>query len=293
MATNDFLPFAASTGATVLTQAQYAALGALANGFQVGVADEFAVNKVLRQSSTIASVIGKIIADYSGSAAQDSGNVASLEALFILALQTIRGNTSFLQAFTTSTTYVVPSGVSRALALVWAAGGGGGGSFGANSGASGGGGGGFAIGMIPLTPGASLPITVGVGGAAGLGSNPPTNGSSGGTSSVAGLASSIGGGGGAGGLNGIQTTFFGAAGVGVNGTANITGYPGGFAVTITSANYGSVLGGVGGSSFGSSIPSNNNSTTGNNGIFPGGGANGGAIGGSGGVGANGLVLLIG
>ena len=87
MANNNFLAFAIGSGANVITQNSYAALPALGTGFQSGLAQSAQVNKVLRQSSLIAAVIGEFIADYSGQDALDDGNITVLENNFVLALQ--------------------------------------------------------------------------------------------------------------------------------------------------------------------------------------------------------------
>ncbi|WP_283149025.1 hypothetical protein [Silvimonas soli] len=93
---NDFLAFAAQTGANVVDQSTYAGLAAVAAGYSSGVAQSAQVNKTLRQSSTIAAMIGQIIADYSGQNAADNGNIATLEANFILALKAINRNSVVL-----------------------------------------------------------------------------------------------------------------------------------------------------------------------------------------------------
>lgn len=79
MATNDFLTFAGSAGSNVITQAAYAALAAQQTGFQAGVANSAQLNKVWRQSSIMAAVLGQFIADYSGQNAVDDGTTATLE----------------------------------------------------------------------------------------------------------------------------------------------------------------------------------------------------------------------
>lgn len=83
---NDFLPFAAGGGANVITQAAYAASAALSTGFQSGVAASNQLNKVWRQSSIIAALMGQFIADYSGQAAIDDGTISTLEANLLAAL---------------------------------------------------------------------------------------------------------------------------------------------------------------------------------------------------------------
>jgi hypothetical protein len=83
----DFLPFAAGSSANVLTQAQYAVLGALTNGFSSGVAQSNAVNKALRQSSIMAAVLAQFVVDQSGQPAIDDGTIATLEANLITAIR--------------------------------------------------------------------------------------------------------------------------------------------------------------------------------------------------------------
>ncbi len=78
---NDFLPFAVGGAANVLTQAQYAALTTLlADGFQTGTAQSQQLNKVWRQGSIMAAVIGQLIADATGQSVIDDGTVATIEA---------------------------------------------------------------------------------------------------------------------------------------------------------------------------------------------------------------------
>lgn len=79
--TNDFLTFAGGAGSNTLTQAQYAALTTLlANGFQSGTAQSNQLNKVWRQSSIMAAVLGQLVADATGQNATDDGTIATLEA---------------------------------------------------------------------------------------------------------------------------------------------------------------------------------------------------------------------
>ena len=80
MAANDFLPFAGGAGSNVLSQAAYAALAARTAGFSAGVAKSAELNKVWRQSSLMAAVIGQIINDVTGQDAVDDGTIATLVA---------------------------------------------------------------------------------------------------------------------------------------------------------------------------------------------------------------------
>lgn len=87
MATNDFLPFATGGSANVLTQAQWAALSALLNGFQSGVADSKSINKAFRQSSIMSSVLAQFIVAQTGQNAVDDGTTATLLANLLAAVK--------------------------------------------------------------------------------------------------------------------------------------------------------------------------------------------------------------
>lgn len=87
MAENDFLPFAAASGANVLDQADYAAASATATGFVSGVASSQAVNKTLRQSSIMAAVIAKFIVDEVDADVIDDGTLDTIINNFILAIR--------------------------------------------------------------------------------------------------------------------------------------------------------------------------------------------------------------
>ncbi|HIG3161366.1 hypothetical protein M1924_05935 [Klebsiella pneumoniae] len=85
MATNDFKPFATGSGANVLPQADYESLSALASGFLSGKASSAQINKALRQSSTMAALIGQFI-NQANLDALDNGNVSTLLTNFVAAL---------------------------------------------------------------------------------------------------------------------------------------------------------------------------------------------------------------
>jgi len=126
-----------------------------------------------------------------------------------------------ITVFTSNGTFTIPSGKTVVKVTVIGAGGGGGYAL---SG-SGGGGGGFAMKYLTgLTPGNTLTITVGTGGA--------TSGGTGGSSSVASgtqtitTLTSTGGSGGSG-LNASSSAWGGAGGTGSNGDINIAGTVGG------------------------------------------------------------------
>jgi hypothetical protein len=132
---------------------------------------------------------------------------------------TSRNDTIFASdVFTESGSWVVPAGVTRAYVIVVGGGGGGGavsttpvladGSGGVTTGQDIGGAGGLAFGMVAVTPGASITVTVGAGG---TGSDTVAAGGNGGTSSFSTISATGGQGIGAG---------TGADGVGSGGTSN-------------------------------------------------------------------------
>jgi hypothetical protein len=80
--TNDFKAIAASGGANVDSQATFLALIStiIANGFTSGVVPSTTFNKVLRQSTVIAAMIGQYINDLAALDALDNGDTATLLA---------------------------------------------------------------------------------------------------------------------------------------------------------------------------------------------------------------------
>lgn len=90
MPTNDLKQLADSGGANVLTQAEYLALTTLlANGFVNGVADPAQVNKVLRQATFAAAMIGQFTVDNSGDDVLDDGDLATFQASFTAGVEAI------------------------------------------------------------------------------------------------------------------------------------------------------------------------------------------------------------
>ncbi|GLQ96488.1 tail fiber domain-containing protein [Dyella mobilis] len=86
---NDFLVFAGSSSANVLTQSAYASSSTLAGGFVSGVASSQATNKTLRQASIISAMIAQFICDNSGQPAIDNGTISTLETNFEAAILAI------------------------------------------------------------------------------------------------------------------------------------------------------------------------------------------------------------
>ena len=189
-----------------------------------------------------------------------------------------------IQAFTSSGTFTIPASVTKVKVTV--VGGGAGGRSATNSTAQGGGGaGGAAIKVITgLTPGGTVTVTVGAGGAADT---------TGGTSSFGAYCSATGGlspafgagppgGGGAGGTaTGGDINFTGGAGCGGNGVSGT--------VAGTSGNGGaSIFGGAG-----LGIPATNSASTAGAGASGTGAGGGGGTGGpgTGGAGGSGIVIV--
>lgn len=206
------------------------------------------------------------------------------------------------QTFTSSGTFVVPSGRKQVWATVVGGGAGGGAGTG-GFGAGGGGGGGSAfMAYCDTSTITSVAVTVGLGGAGGAPVG--NNGSDGGASSFGGFvtanggtASTNGGGGSGGGSGGTATiTSLGTPGSGATGTAGGAGgmYVGNRAyggTTKTGGNGGAGAGAsnTGGGGGASLLASGGNSASAGN--FPGGGGGGGLSGATGGAGANGVVYV--
>jgi hypothetical protein len=130
-------------------------------------------------------------------------------------LPSLRPGFSSMQVFTASGTFVVPNGVS--MARVTVIGGGGAGGYHSTMPSGGGGAGGEAVGIIGLTPGQSIAVAVGAGGAVPAS---PGNGGAGGASSFGALLSATGGSGGAGGTTTQFAMAGGAGGAGTGGQIN-------------------------------------------------------------------------
>lgn len=187
--------------------------------------------------------------------------------------------------------YNLPPGVRIIKRVkVWGGGGSGGGSTGSNSGGSGGGGGGYAEAVnINVAGATSLTITVGKGGAAAINSN----GTTGGTSSVAitgqsAFIQATGGGFGYWGNNTTASAGLGVGGIGSGPGLNAQGGTASFPFLV-GVGTGSGFGGAG--AFGGSTPTINIGGGSASGNFPGGGSNGGSNGSDASRGANGLITL--
>ena len=87
--TNEFLPVATGIGANVEDQVDFVGSAVQLAGFLDGPVDAPTANKIWRQSSTWAAVLGQVICDYAAANADDDGNVAEIEANFATAIEGI------------------------------------------------------------------------------------------------------------------------------------------------------------------------------------------------------------
>ncbi|MBS0878005.1 MULTISPECIES: phage tail protein [unclassified Tatumella] len=87
MAENDFKAFAIAAGSNVTTQSEWEGLIALSTGFTAGVASSAQVNKALRQSSVMSSILAQFMADTTGSDILDNGDTSGLLTLLKTALK--------------------------------------------------------------------------------------------------------------------------------------------------------------------------------------------------------------
>ncbi|EKH9241306.1 tail fiber protein [Salmonella enterica subsp. enterica serovar Newport] len=86
MPKNEFKAFAVGENANVLTQTEYENLPAVTSGFQAGIAESVQLNKVWRQASVIAAILGQFTADKSGDDVVDDGKLDVLVNSFVKAL---------------------------------------------------------------------------------------------------------------------------------------------------------------------------------------------------------------
>jgi hypothetical protein len=86
MATTEFLPVAAASGAEVDTQIDFAGSGYQVDGFTVGPTDPAQLNKVLRQSTAFSAALANWIVNVSAVNVPDDGNRPALTTLFANAI---------------------------------------------------------------------------------------------------------------------------------------------------------------------------------------------------------------
>ncbi|MCL8000185.1 DUF2793 domain-containing protein [Brucella sp. 21LCYQ03] len=99
MAKNDLKLFAGGSSANVMTQAEYEAMLPLINGFSTGVAQSKQLNKVWRQASFVAAMIGLFTGNNSGEDVLDDSDVDGFEAKFARAMQAFIANQTATGSF--------------------------------------------------------------------------------------------------------------------------------------------------------------------------------------------------
>lgn len=184
MGTNDYLPFATGGGANVVVQGTYAAAAYVPTGRGAGILPSDVYNKIARQGSIGAAILGQLIITRTALNAVDDGNLtvllASLEAAILASVQNSAPRPSRTVLLTgTAATYTTPAGCKQ-LRIIMVGGGGGGGAAATNAGVNGatssfnsvtalGGNGGGAAGGLGGTGGAggTGTITVRLGGGGG------------------------------------------------------------------------------------------------------------------------------
>lgn len=87
MPTNDFIGFASSGSANIMSQADFAAAAEQGIGVQPGPASSKLANKIWRQGANMAAAIGKLLLDQ-GYNALDNGDIDTLKTSLIAALVT-------------------------------------------------------------------------------------------------------------------------------------------------------------------------------------------------------------
>ncbi|EPA7434784.1 hypothetical protein ACQ48J_001867, partial [Escherichia coli O2,50:H32] len=230
MAINNFKPFATAANANVTAQADWETLPALLSGFMAGKAYSAQVNKALRQSTVMASVLAQFISDSAGVDVLDNGNTAQILANLKTGMTALTpGRLLNVQVFYNSGIYNPTPGTKKVIVEMVGGGGGGAGSRSASSGqisvGGAGGAGSYAKGQFTQNF-SGVQVTVGAKGAGGTSSWPYA--SDGGTSSFGSLITAAGGSAGqpAGPANSFPfSTVAAVVSAGANG-ANIIGTPG-------------------------------------------------------------------
>lgn len=197
----------------------------------------------------------------------DGTNLYAYVPAQVQALLPFRGQLSFTTPGATN--WTVPAGVYAVYVEAWGGGGGSATRQSTSEGFAGGGGGGgeYRSGIFAVTPGSTIPVTVGAGGAA-AGAYPATAGT-GGTSSLGALISALGGKGGA--VGGTTSSGVGGDGGtgGSGGTFSIPGQKGGYGDL---ANAAAGLGAFGGDAARGGAGAQASTGGGVTGVAPGGGA---------------------
>ncbi|HFS7060333.1 TPA: hypothetical protein ACH1NN_005121 [Klebsiella pneumoniae] len=129
MPTNDFKAFATGNSANVISQADYLALAALVSGFSSGKASSAQINKALRQSTVMASVLAQFISDSAGVDVLDNGNTAQILANLKTGMTDLTpGRLINVQYFTAGGQYTPSAGMKFILAHMIGGGGASGGT---------------------------------------------------------------------------------------------------------------------------------------------------------------------
>jgi hypothetical protein len=252
MPTNDFKAFATGNSANVISQADYLALAALVSGFSSGKASSAQINKALRQSTVMASVLAQFISDSAGVDVLDNGNTAQILANLKTGMTALTpGRLLNVQVFYNSGIYTATTGTKKVIVEMVGGGAGSAGSRAAGSGqvAVGGAGGAGSYAKGSFTQNFNgVQVTVGAKGTGGTVSGPYA--SDGGTSSFGSLISAAGGVAGqpAGPTSSFPfSTVAAVVSAGANG-ANIIGTPGQGASASVVVNASVVIESPGGSS---------------------------------------------
>lgn len=166
MATNDFIGFASSGSANVMSQADYAAAAEQGAGVQPGMASSKLANKIWRQGANMAAALGRIAATR-GYDALDNGDLNALQSAIDNTISVGTFNRMYFSQ--TSGTYTAPrTGVYR----ITLKGGGGGGGGSEHNGwwrtGSSGGEGSILTFYKTLIKASTYPYIIGAGGAAGV-----------------------------------------------------------------------------------------------------------------------------
>lgn len=106
MSKNDFKPFAIGEFSNVISQADYESLPAVGAGFNTGIARSEQLNKVWRQSSVMAAVLGNFIGEQSGDDVLDDGDLNKLKLSLEKAIYQYLTHSSADQRYVLKTTTV-------------------------------------------------------------------------------------------------------------------------------------------------------------------------------------------
>lgn len=86
MPDNQIVLFASGAGANTYAATAWPARPEVSFGYKIGIADATSVNTALRQTSFVATMVGKYTADMSGNDTLDNGDITTFENNFKSAL---------------------------------------------------------------------------------------------------------------------------------------------------------------------------------------------------------------